>query len=58
VEVKSGNRIKAKSLKSYVVRYTPKQTVILSARMPSVSIQNNVKMINLPLYFAGALNSL
>ena len=58
VEVKSGNRIRAKSLKSYVVRYTPKQTVILSARRPSVSIQNNVKLINLPLYFAGALNSL
>lgn len=53
IEVKSGNKIRSKSLKSFVERYQPKASAILSARTPARDPHN--KTINLPLYLAGTL---
>ncbi len=55
VEVKSGNKIRAKSLKSFVERYNPPMSIILSSRPPSENRSGTTKLINLPIYLASAI---
>jgi uncharacterized protein len=45
VEVKSGNRTKAQSLRVYTEKYKPKRKVILSAKPPYSDPQNNTDFI-------------
>ncbi len=52
VEVKSGTRIRAKSMASYIERWRPKTSLILSARDYAESINDGVRQIRLPLYLA------
>ena len=54
VEVKSGRRTKAKSLKSYIDRYSPERTVKLVGKAGGSDKKNLV----LPLYYAGKLNEI
>jgi predicted AAA+ superfamily ATPase len=54
VEVKSGSRTKAKSLKSYIERYSPERTVKLVGKVGGSDRKNLV----LPLYYAGKLNEI
>jgi len=54
VEVKSGGRTKAKSLKSYIERYSPERTVKLVGKVGGSDRKNLV----LPLYYAGKLNEI
>ena len=54
VEVKSGRRTKAKSLKSYMERYSPEKTVKLVGKVGGSDKKNLV----LPLYYAGKLNEI
>lgn len=51
VEVKAGHRTMAKSLQQFLVKYSPKRAVRLSARQFSKTNQ----VIDLPLYLAGKL---
>ncbi len=53
IEVKAGIRTRAKSMEQYIKKYNPKQTIILSARMPEKKPDGIVEY--LPLYFAGLL---
>ncbi len=54
VEVKAGSKTQAKSLKSYIERYSPTYSLILGAKDPSdVSLSDGVKYR--PLYMAGML---
>jgi predicted AAA+ superfamily ATPase len=55
LEVKSGTKIRAKSLKSFIERYHPKMSIVLSARLPAESEQGGTKLVNLPLYLACAI---
>lgn len=59
IEVKSGTRVRSKSVASFLERYHPSTSVILSGRGPSAEIKNSkggpTEMINWPLYFAGML---
>lgn len=54
VEVKSGRRTKAKSLRSYMERYSPEKTVKLVGKVGGSDKKNLV----LPLYYAGKLNEI
>ena len=54
VEVKSGRRTKAKSLKNYIERYSPVRTVKLVGKVGGSDKKNLV----LPLYYAAKLDSL
>ena len=54
VEVKSGTRTKAKSLKSYIDRYSPEKTVKLVGKVGG----SNNRMIVIPLYYAEKLNEI
>lgn len=49
IEVKAGINTKAKSLKVYIERYSPKTTLLLSGR---AMLPVNVNMIQVPLYLA------
>ena len=53
VEVKSSRRLQAKSLKSYIERYSPKKTV----KLAGVAGNNNTDNMLLPIYFAGELKN-
>jgi predicted AAA+ superfamily ATPase len=55
IEVKSGSRIRAKSLLSFIERYNPPMSVVLSSRMPSETQSEKTKLINLPIYLASAI---
>ncbi len=54
VEVKAGHRTQAKSLQQFIIKYSPKETIKLSAKPFSGTHQ----LANIPLYFAGKLASL
>ncbi len=54
VEVKSGRRTKAKSLKGYIDRYTPARTIKLVGKVGGTDDKHLVP----PLYFAGKLNEI
>lgn len=54
VEVKAGQRTQAKSLRQFVIKYSPSVAIKLSARPFSGTRQQ----ANVPLYFSGKLNSL
>ena len=58
IEVKAGGRIRSQSLKSYITRYQPKTSVILSSRMPEITHANETRRINIPIYLASYLHSL
>ena len=53
MEVKSGNRTQAKSLKQYMLKYSPKKAVILSTRNMDISQERSTAYI--PLYYAGKI---
>ena len=55
IEVKSGSNIRAKSLKSFVERYNPRMSIILSSRPPSENQSGTTKLVNLPIYLASAI---
>ncbi len=55
IEVKSGQRIRAQSLRSFNDRYKPAVSIILSARRPSETIDGSTRHINLPLYLASRI---
>ena len=55
IEVKSGSRIRSKSLQSFNERYHPKFSVTLSARPPEEILMGDQKRINLPIYLTSAL---
>ena len=55
IEVKSGHRIRSKSLQSFNDRYHPQVSVILSARLPEKIQTTDQKRINLPIYMTSAL---
>jgi predicted AAA+ superfamily ATPase len=59
IEVKSGRRIRSRSVASFVERYAPKQSMILSGRLPNsttrVVRESNAHLLSLPIYFAGDL---
>jgi len=54
VEVKSGRRTKAKSLKSYIERYSPERT----AKLVGKAGGSDKKDLVLPLYYAGKLSNI
>lgn len=54
VEVKSGNRVQAKSLQQFLIKYFPQKAVKLSGK----PFSKTNKVINIPLYFAGRLSAL
>jgi len=54
VEVKSGRRTKAKSLKNYIERYSPERTVKLVGKVGGSDKKNLV----VPLYYATKLNDI
>lgn len=54
VEVKAGHRTQAKSLQQFIIKYSPKEVIKLSAKPFSGTRQ----LANVPLYFAGRLASL
>lgn len=54
MEVESGWRPKAKSLKSYIERYLPERTVKLVGKAGG----SDRKSLVLPLYYAGKLNDI
>ncbi|HCH23515.1 MAG TPA: AAA family ATPase [Oceanospirillaceae bacterium] len=55
VEVKSGNRTKAKSLKSYIERYGPEKTVKLIGSAGGTQASNH---LTVPIYYASRLAEL
>jgi hypothetical protein len=55
VEVKSGQRLRSKSLQSFHERYYPKYSFILSARPPETIQTGEQTKVNLPIYMASAL---
>ncbi|MCL6271789.1 ATP-binding protein [Sansalvadorimonas sp. 2012CJ34-2] len=56
VEVKSGSRTKAKSLRTYIERYSPSRTLKLIGSVGSGNQEEN--NMTWPLYYAARLNSL
>ncbi|VGO14906.1 hypothetical protein PDESU_03476 [Pontiella desulfatans] len=52
VEVKSGLRTKAQSLRRFILKYNPRHVIKISAKPLEVS---NETLINVPLYYAGRL---
>ena len=52
VEVKSGLRTKAQSLRQYLLKYNPELAVVVSGKMMDVTKR---PVINMPLYHAGGL---
>ncbi len=58
LEVKSGSRIRAKSIKSFMDRYNPSMSIILSSRPPSQVLSGATSLINLPIYLASAIREL
>ena len=55
VEVKSGARIRAKSMRSYVERWQPKTSIVISSREYSETDGKTHRQINLPLYLTARL---
>ena len=59
IEVKSGSRIRSRSVSSFLERYAPNQSVILSGRMPNSTTkivgESRTQLLSLPIYFAGEL---
>lgn len=55
VEVKSGGRVRAKSLRSYCERWNPELSVIISAREYSEIQVGAQRQVNLPLYLTERL---
>ena len=59
IEVKSGIRIRSRSVSSFLERYAPNQSVILSGRMPNSTMkivgESRTQLLSLPIYFAGEL---
>ncbi len=56
VEVKSGRRVKAKSLKQYIQKYAPGRAVIISGN--SLHADPGERIARIPLYYAGFLPEL
>ena len=54
IEVKSGKRTQAKSLKSYIERYNPEKTVKLVGKLGGMDKNNIV----LPLYYVSKLHQI
>ena len=54
IEVKSGKRTKAKSLKSYIDRYAPRKTIKFVGKVGGTDPKNIV----LPLYYSGKLKTI
>lgn len=54
LEVKAGTKVRAKSLRSFMDRYQPKHSIILSGRMPDIVEKDGTNQMNLPLYFASS----
>ena len=54
IEVKSSSRVRAQSLKTFVAKYKPATSIVVSGRPPSTSTHANgvTTTINLPLYLA------
>jgi predicted AAA+ superfamily ATPase len=59
IEVKSASRIRAQSLKTFIERYQPEKSIVVSGRPFSQSLHRNgiTTNINLPLYLADRINS-
>lgn len=57
IEVKSGTRLRSKSVASFLERYHPGLSVILSGKIPSGEEKDGTSMMSLPVYFAGSLCS-
>ena len=55
IEVKSGNRIRSQSLRSFNERYKPTASIILSARPPAETKDGPTCKINLPIYLASSI---
>lgn len=53
LEVKSGNKTRAKSLGVYLNKYKPKYALKLTARAGQVYVDSGVKIVEVPLYMAG-----
>jgi uncharacterized protein len=52
IEVKSSQRVKAKSLRQYMLKYNPPMAIVISGK-PLKKTENQVK--NYPLYYSGKL---
>lgn len=52
IEVKAGTKTQAKSLKQYIIKYSPEKTIKISGK--PLEIKNNTLM-NYPLYLAGKI---
>jgi|GEM_PF-4358495 len=52
VEVKSGKRTKAKSLRQYILKYSPEKAYILSG---SKHFNTDRNISRIPLYYAGKI---
>ena len=50
IEVKSSNRVKAQSLRQYILKYNPTKAIIISGKPLK---QTNKLVKNYPLYYAG-----
>lgn len=55
VEVKTGSRVQAKSLRQYIIKYTPKQAIILSKKPSGQKSGSPVAYV--PLYLAGDISA-
>lgn len=53
VEVKAGTRMQAKSLKQYILKYTPEMAIKISGN--PLTISSNQEIRNIPLYLAGRI---
>ncbi|MDY6970203.1 MAG: hypothetical protein SVR08_16325, partial [Spirochaetota bacterium] len=52
IEVKAGTKTQAKSLKQYIIKYSPEKTIKISGK--PLEVKNNTLM-NYPLYLAGKI---
>lgn len=52
VEVKSGQRVRSKSLRSFLERYRPPKSLIISGKPLAVSTDESIKKVNLPIFLA------
>jgi predicted AAA+ superfamily ATPase len=53
IEVKSGENLNAKSLRTYIVKYQPERAYKLSMLPP----RRNETVMNMPLYLAGLIKA-